>query len=85
MRPSLSRMQRQTQSVKEDEMATAMQEYNGVRFGDEKESRVIQARSIEAAKKEMEKLYGPEKAEDGSTRWVCGLAPKSMTGHDVRV
>lgn len=68
-------------------MAEKLKEYNGVVFtGPERVSEVIRARNLEAAKTQMKKKHGPEKdAKTNSTRWVCGLAPQSLTGHAVHV
>lgn len=65
-------------------MATSqLKEYNGVVFLPERQSEVIRAKSLEAAKAQMKKKHGPER--DGEVRrWVCGLAPQSMTGHSPR-
>lgn len=64
-------------------MTREMKEYNGVMLEGKRESETIQAPDLAAAKKEMTKRRGPE--QEGQTRrWVCGLAPQSMTGHPVK-
>lgn len=66
-------------------MATSqLKNYNGVVLVPNRQSRVIQAKNLEAAKAQMKKQHGPETDESGNKRWVCGLAVQSMTGHTVK-
>lgn len=60
-----------------------MKEYNGVVFNDKRETVVIRAKNLDAAKAQMRKKYGQEREGD-VTHWVCGLAPASLTGHPTR-
>lgn len=65
-------------------MTTAqLKEYNGVVFLPERATEVIKAKSLDAAKAQMKKRHGAEK-EGTTTRWVCGLAPQSLTGHPAK-
>lgn len=62
--------------------APRVREYNGVVLGPKGSSEVILAKDLATAKAVMKKKHGPEE-EDGAKRWVCGLAPQSVTGHSV--
>lgn len=62
--------------------SSTVKDYNGVFFGPPRESIVIRAKTVETAKAQMTKKYGPEK-DGGKANWVCGLAPHSLTGHKL--
>jgi hypothetical protein len=63
-------------------MASAVRTYNGRVFGEGGASEVIRAKSLDGAKKQMEKSHGSEYAEDGSRNWVVGLSAESFAGSE---
>jgi hypothetical protein len=56
--------------------AAATKDYNGVLFTPEgRQTETIRAKSLDGAKAQMKKKYGAERNDNGTARWVCGLAP----------